>query len=152
MVPLSLQRIVLLALPLPLLIQLPARGEVPLPATGIVNEDDREERFYNFDAGRQAGGGFIDPSSFIRKLQSRRNLRYATDPTRSLDAALEAFDENLHGSSPPEGEGETAAGQIINPFPGLGSNRIQLPANLFMELSPNQPTSQPTGTKTIEIE
>lgn len=85
------KRLMLLALPASLLSVPMARADTSSSSTGITRDDQREERFYNFDNGRQSGGGFKDPSDLIRRLQSARNLQRATEPTDSLDAALEDF-------------------------------------------------------------
>jgi len=100
------RRLILLALPVSLLSATMARGNESSSssAPGITREDQREERFYNFDNGRQSGGGFKDPSDLIRRLRNTRNLQYATDPAKTVDAALEDFvwpDE-----SPPEEDSE----------------------------------------------
>lgn len=85
------KRLMLLALPASLLSAPVARGDTSSSSPGITREDQREERFYNFDNGRQSGGGFKDPSDLIRRLQGARNLQRATEPTDTLDAALENF-------------------------------------------------------------
>ena len=85
------KRLMLLPLSASLLSAPMARGDVPPSAPGITRDDQREERFYNFDNGRQSGGGFRDPSDLIRRLQAARNLQRATEPTDTLDAALEDF-------------------------------------------------------------
>ena len=85
------KRLMLLALPASLLSAPVARGDTPSSSPGITRDDQREERFYNFDNGRQSGGGFKDPSDLIRRLQGARNLQRATEPTDTLDAALENF-------------------------------------------------------------
>ena len=94
----------LLALPLSLLSATGAQADEDKPssAPGITREDQREERFYNFDQGRQSGGGFTDPSDLIRKLQNARNLQHATDPAKTVDAALEDF--SWPDEAPPEEE------------------------------------------------
>lgn len=81
----------LLALPTSLLSAPMARGDTPSSSPGITRDDQREERFYNFDNGRQSGGGFKDPSDLIRRLQGARNLQRATEPTDALDTALDSF-------------------------------------------------------------
>ncbi|MXW39596.1 MAG: hypothetical protein F4Z75_00265 [Synechococcus sp. SB0668_bin_15] len=85
------KRLMLLALPTSLLSVPMARGDTPSSSPGITRDDQREERFYNFDNGRQSGGGFKDPSDLIRKLQGARNLQRATEPTDALDTALDGF-------------------------------------------------------------
>ncbi len=86
------KRLMLLALPVSLLSASMARGNTPSSSSpGITRDDQREERFYNFDNGRQSGGGFKDPSDLVRRLQGARNLQRATEPTDTLDAALENF-------------------------------------------------------------
>ncbi|KKZ10407.1 MAG: hypothetical protein TQ37_08720 [Candidatus Synechococcus spongiarum 15L] len=102
------RRLILLALPVSLLSATMARGNESSSSStpGITREDQREERFYNFDNGRQSGGGFKDPSDLIRRLRNTRNLQYATDPAKTVDAALEDFvwpDE-----SPPEEDSENS--------------------------------------------
>ena len=98
------RRLLLLALPLSLLSAAGARADQDKPssAPGITRDDQREERFYNFDQGRQSGGGFTDPSDLIRKLQNARNLQHATDPAKTVDAALEDF--SWPDEAPPEEE------------------------------------------------
>ena len=125
-----LKRLMLLALPVSLLSAPMARGDTSSPSSGITRDDQREERFYNFDNGRQSGGGFKDPSDLIRKLQSARNLQRATEPTDTLDAALEDFvwpDEQ--GASP---EGEQAVDSVAN----RGSGPVQVPNDLFLQVTP----------------
>ena len=83
------KRLMLLALPASLLSVPTAHGDSS--SSGITKDDQREERFYNFDSGRHSGGGFKDPSDLIRRLQGARNLQRATEPTDTLDAALDDF-------------------------------------------------------------
>ena len=125
-----LQRLMLLALPVSLLNAAGALGDTPSPTPGITREDQREERFYNFDNGRQSGGGFADPAELIRTFQGARNLQYATDPTDTLDTALEDFvwpDE-----SSPEQE------QTPDSLANQGSGSVQIPDDLFPQMTPAQ--------------
>lgn len=145
----SWKRLMLLALSGSLLGAPVAQGDTPSSSTGITGEDQREERFYNFDHGRQSGGGFSDPSDLIRKLQNARNLQRATEPTDTLDAALENFawpDE--HGSSP---EG----GQTADPVANRSSGPIHIPGDLFPETvsdSSQEQTQQPEEEQEPEEE
>lgn len=125
-----LKRLMLLALPVSLLSTTMARGDTPSSSPGITQDDQREERFYNFDNGRQSGGNFKDPSDLIRKLQSARNLQRATDPTDTLDAALEDFVWPDEHGSPPEGE------QTVDSVANSGSGPVQIPNDLFLQVTP----------------
>ena len=51
------KRLMLLALPASLLSVPMARADTSSSSTGITRDDQREERFYNFDNGRQSGRG-----------------------------------------------------------------------------------------------
>ena len=126
-----LRRLMLLALPVSLLSAPVARGEGDTPSSspGITRDDQREERFYNFDNGRQSGGGFKDPSDLIRKLQSARNLQRATEPTDTLDAALEDFAWPDEQESSPEGE------QTVDSVATRGSGPVRVPEDLFLQVT-----------------
>ena len=129
-----LKRLMLLALPVSLLSASMARGDTPTPSTGVTRENQREERFYNFDRDRQSGGGFKDPSDLIRKLQSARNAQNATDPTDAMDAALDDF--KWPEESPPEEE-------PVAPVANSGGGSTQAPNDLLLELKPS-PIQKPT--------
>ncbi|KKZ15450.1 MAG: hypothetical protein TH68_00170 [Candidatus Synechococcus spongiarum 142] len=126
----------LFVVPVSLLSATVARGNDTSSAPGITQEDQREERFYNFDHGRQSGGGFTDPSDLIQKLQNARNLQHATDPDDTLDAALEDFAWPDEHEVPPEGE--QTVDSVAN-----SSSPIQIPDNLFLRVTPNS-TQEPT--------
>lgn len=130
-----LRLLMLLALPVSLLNAPAARGDTSSSAPGITREDQREERFYNFDHGRQSGGGFTDPSDLIQKLQNARNLQHAADPAEIMDAALEEF--TWPEESPPEEEQST--GSVAN----SGRGPIHIPDDLFLQVTPG-PTQGPT--------
>ena len=120
--------LLLLAAPVSLLNAPAARGDTSSSAPGITREDQREERFYNFDQGRQSGGGFTDPSDLIQKLQKARNLQYATEPEEAIDAGLEEF------AWPEEEQG---AGSVADSGP------LQIPDDLFLQVTPS-PTQEAT--------
>ena len=120
----------LLALPTPLLGAPMALGDPSSSSPGITRDDQREERFYNFDNGRQSGGGFKDPSDLIRRLQGARNLQRATEPTDTLDAALEDFTWPDEDGSSPE------AGQAVDSVAKLGSGPVTIPEDLFLQVTP----------------
>lgn len=123
-----LKRLMLLTLPVPFLSAAMAQVDTSSSSTGITREDQREERFYNFDNGRQSGGGFTDPSDLIRKVQSARNVQYATDPTDTLDAALDDF--AWPDESPPEDQ------QTVEPVANNGSGPIRIHSDLLPALTP----------------
>ena len=132
-----LKPLMLLALPASLLSTTVARGESP-PLSGVTREDQREERFYNFDHGRQSGGGFTDPSDLVRKLQNARNVQYSTDPADTLDAALDGFawpDESL----PKE--------ETVDPGANGGSGPIQIPGDLFPQVTRTPPQGPTTAAE-----
>jgi len=120
--------LLLLAVPVSLLNAPAAWGDTSSSAPGITREDQREERFYNFDQGRQSGGGFTDPSDLIQKLQKARNLQYATEPEEAIDAGLEEF------TWPEEQQG---AGSVADNVP------LQIPDDLFLQVTPS-PTQEAT--------
>ncbi|HBP53687.1 MAG TPA: hypothetical protein DD643_04785 [Synechococcus sp. UBA8638] len=122
--------LMLLILPVSLLNAPAARGDTSSSAPGITREDQREERFYNFDQGRQSGGGFTDPSDLIQELQKARNLQYATEPEDAIDAGLEDF------TWPEEEQGADSVADS-----GIGS--FQIPDDLFPQVTPS-PTQEPT--------
>ena len=137
---LNVRRFMLLALPASLLGAPVVRGDedTSSSAPGITREDQREERFYNFDQGRQSGGGFTDPSDLIRKLQKARSLQYATDPEETMDAALEDFlwpDE-----SPPEEEQTT---DPVDSVANHGNGAIRIPDDLFTQVTPDTTEGEP---------
>lgn len=140
-----LKRLMLLALPVSLLGAPMARGDTSSSSPGITRDDQREERFYNFDNGRQSGGGFKDPSDLIRKLQGARNLQRATEPTDSLDAALEDFAWPDEQRSSPEGE------QTVDSVANRGSGPIQIPEDLFLQMTPGA-TEEPTTASEEDTE
>ena len=137
-----LKRLMLLTLPVSFLGAAMAQGDTSSPAPGITREDQREERFYNFDNGRQSGGGFTDPSDLIRKIQNARNAQHATDPTDTLDAALDNF--TWPDELPPEEE------QATDPVGNDGSGPIQIPNDLFAESTPD--STQGSATELSEEE
>lgn len=122
--------LLLLAAPVSLLNVPGARGDTSSSAPGITREDQREERFYNFDQGRQSGGGFTDPSDLIQKLQKARNLQYATEPGEAIDAGLEEF------AWPEEEQGPDSMADS-------GSGPLQIPDDLFLQVTPS-PTQEAT--------
>lgn len=113
--------LMLLILPVSLLNAPAARGDTSSSAPGITREDQREERFYNFDQGRQSGGGFTDPSDLIQELQKARNLQYATEPEDAIDAGLEDF------TWPEEEQGADSVAD---------SGSLQIPDDLFLQVTP----------------
>ena len=136
------KRLVLLALPAPLLGAPMALGDTSSSSPGITRDDQREERFYNFDNGRQSGGGFKDPSDLIRRLQGARNLQRATEPTDTLDAALEDFAWPDEQGSSPEGE------QTVDSVAKRGSGPVTIPEDLFLQVTP--PSTQGATTASEE--